>query len=561
MYKLLRNLLLVSPAMSGIALGATSIPGQAETLIAQAIPEERDLVERVENYRQEGQKYQLNQVTSVNQLRDVYPTDWAYEALRSLVERYGCIAGYSDRTYRGNQALSRYEFAAGVNACLNQMERLIASSQQVSREDFETLNRLAQEFAAELAILGNRIDNLENRTAFLEENQFSTTTKLQGSAVFALANVFGGDDNKNQTVLQERVTLTFGTSFTGKDLLLTSLWQGNVPANVGFNLAGTDVGGVTVPSAEGTLSSQFGANTGGEVKGLFLSYLFPVGDRLRVRFSQGFDIFHSLAPSLNPYLDDLDLGRGAISVFGQRNPIYASGGGSGISANYQLSKELLLSAGYLAGGESAPDPSKGLFNGGYAALGQLTWRANEQFSLAAVYTNSYAPPGTFGINYNGLLVSGTAVANTLAGQVSLTGLNPALQQSSVITNSYGAQFSWQPTTKFALSGWFGAAYPRLIGQGDGQIFSYALTFAFPDLGQEGNLLGLVVGAEPYLNSFSGGNPQPFQVDLPMHIEAFYRHQLSDNISLTPGFIWLTAPNQDNSNDDDVIVTIRTTFQF
>ncbi len=156
-----------------------------------------------------------------------------------------------------------------------------------------------------------------------------------------------------------------------------------------------------------------------------------------------------------------------------------------------------------------------------------------------------------------MLVSGTGVANTLAGQVSLTGLNADLDQQPVVLNAYSAQFTWQPNTKFALSGWFTASYPRLIGRGDGEILSYALTFAFPDVG----LLGFVVGAEPYLTSFSGGNPQSFKVDLPLHIEAFYRHQFNNNISLTSGFIWLTAPNQDNNNDDNVIATIRTTFQF
>ena len=88
----------------------------------------------------------LSQVTNVNQLRDVSPTDWAYEALRSLVDRYGCIVGYPNQTYRGNRALSRYEFAAGLNACLNQIERLIASSEAITREDIDTLNRLVQEF-------------------------------------------------------------------------------------------------------------------------------------------------------------------------------------------------------------------------------------------------------------------------------------------------------------------------------------------------------------------------------------------------------------------------------
>jgi hypothetical protein len=59
----------------------------------------------------------LSQVTSVSQLTDVQPTDWAFTALQSLVERYGCIAGYPDRTYRGQRAMTRYEFC-GWFECL-----------------------------------------------------------------------------------------------------------------------------------------------------------------------------------------------------------------------------------------------------------------------------------------------------------------------------------------------------------------------------------------------------------------------------------------------------------
>ncbi|MGB3636575.1 MAG: iron uptake porin, partial [Rivularia sp. (in: cyanobacteria)] len=61
----------------------------------------------------------MSQVTNVNQLSDVQPTDWAFQALQSLVERYGCIAGYPNGTFRGNRAMTRYEFAAGLNACLD----------------------------------------------------------------------------------------------------------------------------------------------------------------------------------------------------------------------------------------------------------------------------------------------------------------------------------------------------------------------------------------------------------------------------------------------------------
>ena len=61
----------------------------------------------------------LDQVTSVTQFSDVYPTDWAYQALSNLVETYGCVAGYPNGTFRGNRAMTRYEAAALLNACLD----------------------------------------------------------------------------------------------------------------------------------------------------------------------------------------------------------------------------------------------------------------------------------------------------------------------------------------------------------------------------------------------------------------------------------------------------------
>jgi len=115
---------------------------------------------------------------NVSDLRDVSPDDWAYQALANLVERYGCIVGYPDQTFRGN----RWEFAAGLNACLNVMERLIQDGVGVLREDIDKLKRLVQEFETELAALGARVDNLEQRVAFLENNQFSTTTKLKSGS-------------------------------------------------------------------------------------------------------------------------------------------------------------------------------------------------------------------------------------------------------------------------------------------------------------------------------------------------------------------------------------------
>lgn len=138
----------------------------------------------------------LAQVTSVSQLSDVQSTDLAFQALQSLGERYGCITGYTDSTYRGNRALTRYEFAADLNACLDRVNKLIATAtaDQVTKEDITTLQRLQEEFATEIASLGGRVGALETATAEPEANQFSTTTKLNGEVILAFSSAFG--DNK-----------------------------------------------------------------------------------------------------------------------------------------------------------------------------------------------------------------------------------------------------------------------------------------------------------------------------------------------------------------------------
>lgn len=512
----------------------------------------------------------MAQINSVSNLSDVQPTDWAYEALRSLVERYGCIVGYPNATFRGNQSLTRWEFAAGLNACLNTIERLLQENVAVLEEDIDKLKRLAEDFASELTALGTRIENLENRVAFLEDHQFSTTTKLLGGAVISFADVYGKDNSRNEAVLQYRVNLNSVTSFTGRDLLVASFFSGNAPLETSFNLAATEIPtplgfSIANETAEGTLSSQFAANTGNKLKLLALQYTFPVGEKLRFDVLSSLSTFHPFVPTLNPLFDDNSGGKGSLSEFGQRNPIYAAtAGGTGLILNYKILDNLKLSGGYLADGlfaASNPEAGRGLFNGDYGAIGQLTWDVTDTFSLAGIYGNAYNSPGRFGFNYNGLGVSGTGVANSLAGQDLPLGDLVGVPQFPVISNGYGVNFSWQANSSFVVNGWFSTVYSRLIGQGDGNILTYAVNFGFPDVGKEGNLLGFVVGAQPYLTHFRGGNPQPFEVDVPWHLEGFYRYSINDRIAITPGFIWLLNPNQDSQNSTDLIGTVRTTFAF
>ena len=255
----------------------------------------------------------MEQVTSVSQLSDVQPTDWAFQALQNLVERYGCIAGYPDGTFRGNRAMTRYEFAAGLNACLERIVQLISptdTSNLATKADLAALNRLLEEFQAELATLRGRADALEARTAELEANQFSTTIKLTGEVVFAASDIIGETDTGPGSVpnFSERVRLNFNTSFTGKDHLLVRLYASNSP-NLGIP-AGTNMARLHPDRGN---DNNFDIDLGW--------YNFPLGDRGNVLIEFAGGKLDDFAPSLNA-LDYGGAALGTISQFGQRNPIY-----------------------------------------------------------------------------------------------------------------------------------------------------------------------------------------------------------------------------------------------
>merc|ERR1712162_74014 len=157
-----------------------------------------------------------DQVTSVTQFSDVYPTDWAYQALSNLVEQYGCVAGYPNGTFRGNRAMTRYEAAALLNACLDRITEVT-----------DELRRLLKEFETELAILRGRVDGLEARVGELEATQFSTTTKLKGTTHWVLGaakyrgkgvGLFGQEYgvNTDNAVIIDRLYYSFpvGDEFT-----------------------------------------------------------------------------------------------------------------------------------------------------------------------------------------------------------------------------------------------------------------------------------------------------------------------------------------------------------
>jgi hypothetical protein len=532
--------------------GTTQVTQQPEILAQTA--NDAKVLDQVKRYSNEGNTSQ-SQVTSVSQFSDVQPTDWAFQALQSLVERYGCIAGYPNGTYRGNRALTRYEFAAGLNACLDRVNELIATATAdlVTKQDLATLQRLQEEFSAELATLRGRVDSLEARTAELEANQFSTTTKLVGEAIFAVSDAFGDRTGEaNNTVFQDRVRLGLQTSFTGRDVLTTRLSAGNARA---FNIVGQ--GGASVNTAEGTQTYQVGSTTDNSVRIDRLTYEAPVGPAQVYLAAAGGQHSHYAAVN-NPYFfDKTDGGNGALSTFASENPIYRIGGGAGIALNVPFGKpggvlkSSSLTLGYLASEANNPTAGQGVFNGNYAALGQLNFSVGDRIGLAATYVHGYN--GTGGNLFDGGGTLGVGDTSPVVGTSQANRLSSTDASSS---NSYGLSLAFRPSEKLSVSGF--VSYHDVTGFGandDYEAWSYGAGLALPDFGKKGNVLGIFGGASPYALNRGGGNKVPYQ------IEGFYKYRVSDNISVTPGVIWLTAPGQSNSNDDAFIGTLRTTFTF
>ena len=92
---------------------------------------------------------------AANPFSDVTPQDWAYQAVAQLVAQ-GVVNGYPDGTFKGQNNITRYEMAQMVAKALVRQDRVDAEQNAI-------INRLANEFSAELNNLGVRVATLENK--------------------------------------------------------------------------------------------------------------------------------------------------------------------------------------------------------------------------------------------------------------------------------------------------------------------------------------------------------------------------------------------------------------
>ncbi len=495
----------------------------------------------------------VGQVTSVSQLSDVQPDDWAFQAIQSLVERYGCVAGYPDGTFRPSRAMSRREAAALVNACLDNLSNRFAT-----KEDLDTLKALQDEFAAELATLRGRVDGLEARVATVEAQQFSTTTKLSVDAVFTAQ--YGDSDNQafdnssdglspgvnqladSRASMIGSVYMSFNTSFSGDDLLQTTLFFGNNGQDLFTN---AEVGSTpTLPFADSAPLFNPGQYYFAGLPNNATLY------RLAYTFKPIEDLSVTVAPLYYP--TDIIDGNSYTSPFTGfstwfliNNPLitpyitnFLGGAGAGFDWNFNGGPVSLRGAYVAVNGFSAvntgPPSDGGLFGDPYQATAELEYAGelgdDSNFAIKLQYTNSE----TFGVSQNVVGVN----AEAKFGQFGVFG-------------RYGYSFAdgngVANPIPFAVGN---------VGRFDAQTWQAGA--GIHDLLVPGSLFAVSAGM-PFLNNL----PEAVGVndEDQINLEAFYRFPVNDNITISPIFSAILNPNSSSIEPNLYQGLIRVVFSF
>ena len=585
----------------GDRVGETGTPVVRSTV---PLPELKTLAEATENSAP-------SQITPVSQLSDIALTDWEYQALQSLMDRYNCDVGEGDRLDLDDRPLSRAEFALRLNVCLDRISQQIAASQEtvlntapdtVARVDLATLQRLQQEFSADLAALPSRIDALERQIPLLEAAHFSPTGQLNILSSFNLAQTSAGGDilaegiplpgispaarlaqrsvnpktgrleplvgtvtDNPPITLSQSTYLSFSFSSTGRDLLgaIFAVGNGNPPAST-FSSAGfTSTFGI--PYTDANPVPPLSPN---QVGMLELKYSFPVTNDLQITVGPRILPFRHF--DVNLYTDVI---KGSSGLNFYQSTLANSGlSGAGAIVNWRISPQLTLQGGYLArndaaltyygGGDGSTNPRRGLFGGTHSMLAELTYSPSPTANIRLLYVHDCldAPPAApFGAQSFPFLLSSLrgVVDDGVGGQL-----------NNIAENSLVLNFDWQLSRQFALFGRYSYSMASIdpvtasVSGGNVTLQAFQLGMAFPDLGRSGALGTLaavipfdVVSGRRFLVGGSGDGGT--EVDL----AAIYSYPIADHVSLVPSFFVTFNPNNFNANPLLYGTTVRLQFLF
>ncbi len=507
-----------------------------------------------------GDHASVSQVSSVSELTDVDPSSWAFQALKSLVERYGCVEGYPSKKYLGNRPLSRYELAAGLSACLDKVgEHIAAATDSLTRqEDLATVQRMQEEFKTELSTLRGQTDVLEAKTRELEQRSFSPNVRLTGTALFAATGGGAGDtvtklnedsvgafgdavgaggveedevDGKaaNATVVS-RTRLGFTSVFPDGDFLfiLLSASSGTTSADVFGGAGGLAYSGETT---NGLGSPEIDR----------LVYSGRIGDNFRYFIGPALEAFDYV--DKNSFAGEEGSRDFSSSVFVNNPLLFTVGEAPGASFTYDFANNLIFRVVYSAaeGGQSFGFGSGGLTGGGTQLFTELEVRPSESTAIRLQYSNATEQNKVFGAR-----LPGESILNAHR-------------------DAFGVNAEWLITPALGIFGRYGTASITVASNTDSysplQANTFQVGIALPDLFAPGNTLSLAVGQPARVTSGTRNDLSLVPSGNETDFELYYKFLLDNGITLTPDLQVISQPNNIANNPTLVIGALRVVYPF
>jgi len=522
----------------------------------------------------------LEQVTSITQFSDVVPTDWAYQALSNLIERYGCVAGYPNGTDRGNRAMTRFEAAALLNACLDRVTEVT-----------DELKRLMKEFEKELAILKGRVDGLEARVGELEATQFSTTTRLKIRADFVVgANSYTGSDTfgfysvpmaqtmNGATSFNYNIEIDLDTSFTGKDLLKTSLRAGNFQKS-GFGNNYLPINTLVSAFLEPNIANQVATR---------LFYTTPIGADMEVTFGPILRMddrgLLGFWPSVYNRGKILNLFTFAGAPAAYNFNAFGSGGGFTLKRLFG-NDQLRLSSSYIAVNAqfSNTNPEEALTPGvlptSFTEAGGLGTAASSSSWTTQLSARGEQPSWRWGAAVAYTYSRNLSFPNGTPRAVEISGPDRSFPTNS--TSNVGVSAYWEPLQSRWMPsislGWGYSSVERAPYKPvyRPRVQSWMVGLQWADRSLQSNSFGTAIGQAPFVTNSGVGTPRGFPVariaqDSNLVWEAWYRWQLSDQVAITPalyyawqvgGEVGVLSPQGLGTSINNLGGLIKTSFRF
>ena len=425
-----------------------------------------------------------------------------------------------------------------AGASLSLITPLVAQASDVNIEEMNSYSRSSKSskkqfdsktFSNELANANEKADGIEPIQNNFEAGSFSSTTTMDGKAVFAVGGVDGGDTIGGSEALSFAYVykMNLNTSFTGDDNLYVRLSAGDWGSNF------------TKKPGNYHIEAK---NTGNDLKLDKIWYTFPLGDNATVWVGPAIENYYMMAATPSIYkpgvLKAFKLG-GNGAVFGA-----STDGGAGLKYEFGDSG-FAMSTNYVGKGSGS---SKGILtDSDKSKIDTMIAFTKPQYHASLTYSKQHAGWDAHEY-YSTELIHGNVGSSTKLG-------------SAANADAYALRAYWRPEDSGTAMPEISVGYdsisfdnhPLNVSEGSG----YFVGLGWQDMIQADDRIGIALGQPVKATQVSSGTLSEVE---PFLWEAYYSFKPNDSITITPA-VW-GGTDVESSTDQDIFGAMLTTvFKF